>query len=96
MAHKKAGGSTSYGRDSQGQRLGTKLYAGETAKVGNIIVRQRGSKIRAGENVSMGSDDTLFATANGVVKFTEKKVRRFTGAFKTVKFAHIVPHVSAS
>ncbi len=91
MAHKKAGGSTSYGRDSQGQRLGTKLYAGETAKVGNIIVRQRGSKIRAGDNVSMGSDDTLFATANGIVKFTDRKVKRFTGAFKSVKFAHVVP-----
>ncbi len=91
MAHKKAGGSTSYGRDSHGQRLGVKLYAGEVAKTGNIIVRQRGTKVRPGVNVAKGSDDTLFAMANGVVKFTEKKVRRFTGAFKTVKFANIVP-----
>ena len=91
MAHKKAGGSTSYGRDSQGQRLGTKLYAGEVARIGNIIVRQRGSKIRAGKGVKMGSDDTLFAIDNGVVSFTEKKVRRFTGAFKIVKFANVMP-----
>ena len=91
MAHKKAGGSTSYGRDSQGQRLGVKKYAGETVKNGNIIVRQRGSKIRAGLNVKMGSDDTLFSLANGVVKFTNKRIRRYTGAFKLVKFANVVP-----
>jgi large subunit ribosomal protein L27 len=91
MAHKKAGGSTSYGRDSQGQRLGVKLYAGEFAKIGNIIVRQRGTKIRAGKNVEIGSDDTLYAMADGIVKFTDKKVKRFTGAFKTVKFAHVEP-----
>lgn len=91
MAHKKAGGSTSYGRDSQGQRLGTKLYAGEFAKIGSIIVRQRGSRIRAGRNVRMGSDDTLFAIAEGLVAFSNKKIKRYTGAFKTVKFANVVP-----
>ena len=91
MAHKKAGGSTSYGRDSQGQRLGTKLYAGEFAKIGSILVRQRGSKIRAGKNVKMGSDDTLYAIAEGLVSFQDRKVRRYTGAFKTVKFAHVNP-----
>jgi len=91
MAHKKAGGSTSYGRDSQGQRLGVKLYAGEHAKIGNIIVRQRGTKIRPGKNVKIGSDDTLYAMADGFVKFTQKKVKRFTGAFKTVKFANVLP-----
>jgi len=91
MAHKKAGGSTSYGRDSQGQRLGTKLYAGEFAHIGNIIVRQRGSAIRPGLNVKMGKDDTLFAMAEGLVKFTEKKVRRYTGAFKKVKLANVIP-----
>lgn len=90
MAHKKAGGSTSYGRDSHGQRLGIKLYAGEHAQPGNIIVRQRGTKVRPGLNVAIGKDDTLFAMAKGIVKFTEKKVRRFTGAFKTVKFANVV------
>ena len=91
MAHKKAGGSTSNGRDSQGQRLGTKLYAGEHATVGNIIVRQRGTKIRPGLNVSKGSDDTLFATANGIIKFTNRRVKRFTGAFKLVKIANVIP-----
>jgi large subunit ribosomal protein L27 len=91
MAHKKAGGSTSYGRDSQGQRLGVKKYAGETVKTGNIIVRQRGSKIRAGLNVRMGKDDTLFAVTDGIVKFTDKRIRRFTGKFKLAKFANVVP-----
>ena len=91
MAHKKAGGSTSYGRDSQGQRLGVKKYAGEVVKSGNIIVRQRGSKIRAGLNVRMGKDDTLFAVGDGVVKFTDKRIRRFTGKFKLAKFANVVP-----
>jgi large subunit ribosomal protein L27 len=91
MAHKKAGGSTSYGRDSQGQRLGVKKYAGEVVKTGNIIVRQRGSKIRAGLNVRMGSDDTLFAVAPGIVKFTDKRIRRFTGKFQLAKFANVVP-----
>jgi large subunit ribosomal protein L27 len=91
MATKKAGGSTSNGRDSQGQRLGTKLYAGEFAKVGNIIVRQRGSAIRAGKNVRVGSDDTLFAVANGIVAFTTKRIRRFTGAFKKATFANVIP-----
>ncbi len=91
MAHKKAGGSTSNGRDSQGQRLGTKLYAGEYAKTGSIIVRQRGTRIRPGQNVMIGKDDTLFAVANGIVKFTNKKIKRFTGAFKTVKFANVIP-----
>lgn len=89
MAHKKAGGSTSYGRDSQGQRLGIKLYAGEMAKVGNIIVRQKGTKVRPGINVRMGSDNTLYAVAAGIVKFTDKKVKRYTGEYKTAKFANV-------
>jgi large subunit ribosomal protein L27 len=94
MAHKKAGGSTAYGRDSHGQRLGVKKYAGETVKSGNIIVRQRGSKIRAGFNVKVGSDDTLFALKDGVVKFTDKRIRRYTGHFKLAKFANVVPSQS--
>ena len=91
MAHKKAGGSTSNGRDSHGQRLGVKKYAGEVAIPGNILVRQRGTKIRPGKNVGIGKDDTLFALASGVVKFTNRRIRRFTGAFKMAKFAHVVP-----
>lgn len=91
MAHKKAGGSTSYGRDSQGQRLGVKKYAGEFATIGNILVRQRGTAIRAGLNTKVGSDDTVYAMANGIVKFTNKRVKRFTGKFKMVKLVNIVP-----
>ena len=91
MAHKKAGGSTSYGRDSQGQRLGVKKYAGEFARTGNILVRQRGSAIRPGVNVMKGSDDTLFAVASGLVSFSDKRVRRYTGEFKDVKFVHVMP-----
>lgn len=90
MAHKKAGGSTALGRDSQGQRLGVKMYAGEYAKTGNIIVRQRGTRIRPGLNVARAGDDSLFATATGRIKFTNKKIKRFTGAFKTVKFANVL------
>ncbi len=91
MAHKKAGGSTQNNRDSHGQRLGVKRYAGEHVRSGNILVRQRGTPIRAGQNVQTGSDDTLFAVASGIVKFTRKRVRRFTGAFKLAKFVHVVP-----
>lgn len=91
MAHKKAGGSTSNVRDSQGQRLGVKMYAGEQAKAGNIIVRQRGTKIRPGLNVSKGKDDTLFATADGTVKFSTRRVTRYTGQIKHVKFADVIP-----
>ena len=74
MSHKKAGGSTSLGRDSVSKRLGVKKYAGETVKSGNILVRQRGSKIRAGKNVMMGKDDTLFAKCEGIVSFSGKRV----------------------
>jgi large subunit ribosomal protein L27 len=91
MAHKKAGGSTSYGRDSQGQRLGVKKYAGETVKNGNIIVRQRGTKIRPGLNARLGKDDTIFALKDGVIKFTNKRVRRFTGQMKVAKYVNVVP-----
>lgn len=69
MAHKKAGGSTRNGRDSESKRLGVKIYGGEQVKAGNIIVRQRGTRFHAGENVGCGKDHTLFATADGEVKF---------------------------
>ena len=70
MAHKKAGGSTRNGRDSESKRLGVKRYGGETVSAGSIIVRQRGTKFHAGENVGLGRDHTIFATADGQVKFT--------------------------
>ena len=69
MAHKKGGGSTRLGRDSQGQRLGVKRFGGEQVRAGNIIVRQRGTRIRPGNNVGMGRDHTLFALIDGKVKF---------------------------
>jgi large subunit ribosomal protein L27 len=69
MAHKKGGGSSRNGRDSQSQRLGVKKYGGEQVLSGNILVRQRGTRIKPGRNVDIGRDDTLFATANGVVVY---------------------------
>jgi large subunit ribosomal protein L27 len=69
MAHKKGGGSSRNGRDSNAQRLGVKRYAGEHVLSGNILVRQRGTRIKPGENVGLGRDDTLFATVEGVVLF---------------------------
>ena len=72
MAHKKAGGSTNNGRDSESKRLGVKKYGGEAAIAGNIIVRQRGTRFHPGENVGCGKDHTLFAKADGVVKFAVK------------------------
>lgn len=72
MAHKKAGGSSKNGRDSQGQRRGTKRYSGQKVKAGNIIVRQLGTRIYPGENVGMGRDYTLFAKIEGTVSFERK------------------------
>jgi large subunit ribosomal protein L27 len=76
MAHKKAGGSSRNGRDSNSQRLGTKRYGGETVLPGNILVRQRGTKIYPGTNVAMGKDHTLFATVGGKVEFKKGLKRR--------------------
>jgi large subunit ribosomal protein L27 len=95
MAHKKAGGSTSYGRDSNAQRLGIKLHDGQLVKSGMIIVRQRGTKIFPGKNVAKGKDDTLFALNKGQVKFTRKKRTRFDGATKTTTFVNVIPPVAA-
>ena len=72
MAHKKAGGSTNNGRDSISKRLGVKLFGGQAARAGNIIVRQRGTRFHPGENVGCGKDHTLFAKADGQVEFTVK------------------------
>ena len=69
MAHKKAGGSSKNGRDSNGQRRGVKCFGGQTVKAGNILIRQLGTKIHPGNNVGMGKDYTLFAKVNGVVTF---------------------------
>lgn len=79
MAHKKAGGSTRNGRDSESKRLGVKRYGGELVKAGNIIIRQRGTKVHPGLNVGMGRDHTLFAKADGYVRFRKQgpKNRQF-------------------
>lgn len=72
MAHKKAGGSSRNGRDSDGRRLGVKIFGGQEVIPGNIIVRQRGTKFHPGTNVGIGRDHTIFATSNGRVEFREK------------------------
>jgi len=84
MAHKKAGGSTRNGRDSNAKRLGVKRYGGELVKAGNIIVRQRGTQFHAGDNVGCGKDYTLFATVEGKVVFKTKGPQNR-------KFVNVVP-----
>jgi len=76
MAHKKGGGSSKNGRDSNAQRLGVKRFGGQIVKAGEILVRQRGTKIHPGENVGIGKDDTLFATEAGSVLFFDKKGKK--------------------
>jgi large subunit ribosomal protein L27 len=73
MAHKKAGGKTRLGRDSQSKRLGVKKFGGQKVRSGNIIVRQRGTKFRPGRNVGLGKDYTIFATIDGFVKFEHRQ-----------------------
>lgn len=91
MAHTKSGGSTSLGRDSQSKRLGLKLFGGEFARKGYILVRQRGTKYHPGKNVRRGKDDTLFALTDGIVSFSAKKRQRFDGALKPAVYVHVVP-----
>ena len=90
MAHKKAGGSTRNGRDSNPQYLGVKAYGGQTVTAGSIIVRQRGTKFHAGTFVARGGDDTLFAKATGVVKFVKrgKNNRQFVNIIPQEETAH--------
>jgi large subunit ribosomal protein L27 len=81
MAHKKGGGSTRNGRDSQPKRLGVKKYGGEHVISGNIIVRQRGTKIHPGVNVRIGSDDTLYAVAAGFIKFEMRRGAKLASVY---------------
>ena len=83
MAHKKGGGSSKNGRDSNSQRLGIKRYAGQMVSAGSILVRQRGSRFHPGENVGKGKDDTLFAKIDGIVEYHQKRGK---------KLASIKPH----
>ena len=84
MAHKKAGGSSRNGRDSESKRLGTKVYGGESIRAGGIIVRQRGTRIHPGVNVGLGKDHTLFALVDGTLTFRVKGERQH-------KYANVVP-----
>ncbi len=96
MAHRKAGGSTSLGRDSAAQRLGVKLFGGQVAKVGNIIIRQRGTKFHPGHNVVRTGDDTLMAVADGIVSFKRKQMTAFTGKLAKRIFVHVTPKAEAT
>ncbi len=90
MAHTKATGSTSLGRDSVSKRLGIKLHDGETAQTGNVLIRQRGSKFWPGKNVKKGDDDTLYAMKPGKIKFTNRVKMDFTGHKKIVKVVNVL------
>jgi large subunit ribosomal protein L27 len=90
MAHKKAMWSTSNGRDSQAKRLGVKIYGGQPAQSGNIIVRQKGNTFWPGNGVSQGSDFTIFAVADGTVQFQEKRRVRFDGRVYRDTYVNVV------
>jgi large subunit ribosomal protein L27 len=90
MAHRKAGGSTSLGRDSVSKRLGVKIFGNQKVKTGNIIVRQRGTKFHPGANVKRCNDDTLMALVDGIVKFSTKTVRNFTGKLVNRQFVSVI------
>lgn len=94
MATRKAGGSTALGRDSISKRLGVKVYGGQFAEAGNVIVRQRGTKYHMGKNMKKGADDTLYALKSGIVEFKTKKVREFTGKLVERIFVGIIPKES--
>lgn len=90
MAHKKAGGSTALGRDSQSKRLGVKLQDGQFAQPGAILIRQRGTKYQPGKNVRRGKDDTLYSIISGLVRFSNKKFLKFNGRLKTSTVVSVV------
>ena len=90
MAHTATGGSTRLGRDSQSKRLGVKLYDGQIAQAGNVLVRQRGTKFIAGKNTKLGSDDTIYAVKSGKVKFTTQGKKSFTGKTRKAKVINVL------
>lgn len=92
MAKTKAAGSTKLGRDSQPKYLGVKLFEGQRAKIGQILVRQRGTKFLPGKNVARGGDDTLYALKAGVVRFLTKRRRRFDGSQRIAKIVEVTPN----
>lgn len=90
MAHRKAGGTARNLRDSNPKYLGTKLYDGQTAKIGSVIIRQRGTKILAGTNVRVGKDHTLFADKPGTIKFSTKRKMKFDGTITNKKVVNVI------
>ncbi len=89
MAHTKSGGSTALGRDSHSKRLGVKLFDGQRARAGAVLVRQRGSKFIPGDNVARGGDDTLFATATGIVAIKTRTKIGFNGKRTQRRYVHV-------
>lgn len=90
MAHKKAGGSTSLGRDSVSKRLGVKIFGNQAVGKGQVIVRQKGTKYHAGKNVKMGGDSTLYALTDGMVKFQNKMTKKFHGNLKSTRIVNVI------
>lgn len=91
MSHTKAGGTAKNVHDSPGQRLGVKLFGGQAAISGNIIVRQRGTRMEAGVGVAVGVDHTLYAVTNGTVKFSQKQITKFTGQKVRRTIVNVLP-----
>ncbi len=91
MAHVKGVGTTSLGRESASKRLGVKIFAGQLARAGSILVRQRGTRFHAGKNVGRGKDDSLFAMVTGKVQFAKKVKRAFNNRLTEKTFIHVVP-----
>lgn len=92
MATTKSSGSSRLGRDSAGQRLGVKKSDGQQVAIGNIIIRQRGSKFYAGKNVKIGNDDTIYSMKDGKVKFTNRIVKNFNKLSRKVKVVNVISH----
>jgi large subunit ribosomal protein L27 len=92
MAHKKAGGSTSLGRDSISKRLGVKIFGNQAVKKGQVIVRQHGTKWHPGKNVKAGGDSTLYALTDGMVKFQKKMQKKFHGGLRRTRIVSVEPN----
>lgn len=93
MAHVKSGGSTKLGRDSNSKRLGIKRSDGQAVQPGNVLIRQRGTKWHPGLNTKIGCDDTIYSLVNGIVRFSNKRKKTFTGKMKKVSLINVIPSV---
>ncbi len=91
MAHTKSAGSTKLGRDSNAKRLGIKKSEGQAVSSGNVLIRQRGTKWHSGLNTSRGCDDTIFSLVDGIVKFSKKRKKTFTGKMKKISVINVIP-----